>query len=192
MVEGALEVGGDLVDEADPQGGRRVEALARDEVAAGSALADLADRIGRDHRGDDPELDLGEGEDGPLVGERDVRGGNEAGAAAEGVPLHERDHGRRAGVDCVQHPPERVRVGDVLVVREGHRAAHPLDVGARAEARPCPREHDRARLADVDERLGELLDQRRVEGVAGLGAGQRDAEHVVVPLDPQRVHCQAV
>ena len=43
--EGALQIGGDLVDEADPQGGRRVEALARDEVPAGGALADLADRI---------------------------------------------------------------------------------------------------------------------------------------------------
>ena len=190
--ERALQIGDDLVDEADPQGGRGVEALARDEVAAGGALADLPDRVGRDHRRDDPELHLGEGEDGPLVGERDVGGGHEAGAAAEGVPLDERDHGRRAGVDRVEHPPQRVRVGDVLVVGEGDRAAHPLDVGAGAEARPVAREHDGTRLADVDERLGELLDQRRVEGVARLGAGQGDAEDVVVPFDPQRVHVTAV
>ncbi len=127
-----------------------------------------------------------------LVRDRDVGGGDEAGAAAEGMPLDEGDHRRRAGVDRVEHPPERVRVGDVLVVGELDRASHPLDVGAGAEARAVACEHDGARLADVDERLGELVDQRRVERVARLGPGEGDPEDVVVPLDAQRVHVTAV
>ena len=39
-----VQVGIDLVDEADPQRGRRVEALAGDEVAPRPAGADLCER----------------------------------------------------------------------------------------------------------------------------------------------------
>ena len=46
----------------------------------------------------------------------------------------------------VEQALERVRLGDVLLVREVGRAAHPLDVGAGAEARPLAGEHDRPRL----------------------------------------------
>src|SRR5690348_11516865 len=56
----ACEVGGDLMDEADAKCGRGVETLARDEVAAGGALADLAQRERGDHCRNDPELDLRE------------------------------------------------------------------------------------------------------------------------------------
>ena len=71
-------------------------------------------------------------------------------------------------------PPKRVRVGDVRVEVELDRGAHPLDVGAGAEARPVAGEQHGARIADVDERLRELRDQRRVEGVAGLRPRERD------------------
>ena len=134
---------------------RRVEALARDEVTAGGALADLPQSVRGDHGRDDPELDLGEGEDGPLVRDRDVGCGHEAGAAAEGVALDERDHRSGTGVDRVEHPAQGVRIGEILVVGERGGPAHPLDVGAGAEARAVAGQHDRARLAHVDERLGE-------------------------------------
>ena len=98
------------------------------------------------------------------------------------------DDGRGAAVDRLEHRAERVRVGHVRVEVELDGGSHPLDVGTCAEARPVAGEQHRAGLADVDERLGELRDQVGVEGVAGLRARQRDAEHVVVAFDPKRPH----
>ncbi len=117
-------------------------------------------------------------------GDRDVRRGDESSAAAEGVSLHESDHGRGARVDRVQHPPERIRVGHVLIVCELRGVAHPLDVGSRTEALPVTCEHNRASLADVDERLRKLLDQGGVERVPRVGTRERDPEEIVVPFDP--------
>ena len=108
----------------------------------------------------------------PFVGDRDVGARDEAGAAAERVALNARDDRSRAAVDRLQHPAQGVRVGDVRVEVEVDRGAHPLDVRAGAEARPVAREQHRSRLADVDERLGELGDQRGVEGVARLRAAR--------------------
>ena len=149
--------------ETDPEGRRRVEALARDEVAPGRARADLRQREGGDDGGDDPELDLREGEHGALVRDRDVRAGDEAGTAAECVPPDARHDRRGAAVDGLEHAAQRVRVGHVRVVVEVDGGAHPLDVGAGAEARPVAGQHDGAGLADVHERRRELGDQRRVE-----------------------------
>ncbi len=117
---------------------------------------------------------------------------DEARAAAERVPVHDRDHRGGAGVDCFEHAPERVGVRDVLVVGETCRLPHPFDVSSRAEAGAFAGQHDCARLADVDERFGELLDQRCVESVPKLRSGEGDTKDVVVPFDPQRVHREAV
>ncbi len=68
--------------EPEPEGGGRVEALAGDEVATGSAVADLSQHERRDHGRDDAELHLGEGEDCALVGKHDVRARDEASASA--------------------------------------------------------------------------------------------------------------
>ena len=122
----------------------------------------------------------------------DAESGKEPDAAAEGMSLNERDHGCGAGVDRVEHSPERVGVGDVLVVGKVDRSPHPLDVGAGAEARPFAGEHDGTHLADVDECFCELFDQGRIEGVSRFGAAEGDPEDVVIPLDAQRVHCTAV
>ena len=139
-----------------------------------------------------PSLTSEKANDCPLLGDRDVGRGDESSASAEGVSLDESDHGRGARVDRVEHPPERVRVGHVLIVCELRRVAHPLDVGSRAEALPVACEHDRASLADVDERLRKLLDQRGVERVPRVGTRERDPEEIVVPFDPQRVHVSGV
>ena len=173
-----VEIVRDLVHEADPERGQRVEALAGDEVAAGRALADLRERERRDHRGDDAELHLGEGED--RVGRRhgDVRAGDEPAAAAECVALHPRDHRHRARVDRVQHHPQPSRIGDVLLVTELDGGAHPVDVGARREALALAREDHRARVADGGEGLGQLADQVRVERVAAVGAVHGHAQGV--------------
>ena len=175
------------MDEADPQGRRRVEPLAGEEVPARRG-ADLRQDERRDHRRDDAELDLREAEDRVLGRERDVRARDETRAAAERVPLDAGDDGRRARVDGLQHAVEAEGVLDVLVVAQVDRGALPLDVGAGAEARPLAGEHDRARVADVGEGVGELGDQRRVEGVPPLRARQRDAEDGVVTLDAEGLH----
>ena len=123
-----------------------------------------------------------------VVRDDDVRAGHEPGAAAEGVTLDARDDGRRAAVDRLQHAAQRVRVGDVGVVVERDRGAHPVDVGAGAEARTIAGKEDRSRLADVDERFRQLGDQLCVERVARLRPRQRDAQEVVVAFDLERAH----
>ena len=50
---------------------------------------------------------------------------------------------------------------------------------------PVAGEHHCARTSDVDERLGELRDQRRVEGVVAVGACERDPQELAVTLDPE-------
>ena len=171
------------MDEADPEGRGGIEALAGDEVATGRALADLAEHVGRDHGGGDPELDLGEPEHRSLVGERDVGRRDEARPAADRMPLDDGDHRRGTRVDRVEHAAQRVGVGDILVVGERDRLPHPFDVGTRTEARALADENDRPSLADVDERLRQLGDRGRVEGVARLGPREDDPEDVVVAFD---------
>ena len=187
-LDGRVQIGVDLVHQPDPQRRRCVEALTRDEVAARPARPDLRERERRDHRRDDAELHLREREHGPFVRDRDVGAGDEARPAAERVALNARDDRSRAAVDRLQHPAKGVRVGHVCVEVEVDRGAHPLDVRAGAEARPVAGEQNRSRLADVDERLGELGDQRGVEGVPRLGARERDPQDVVVAFDPECPH----
>lgn len=182
------EIVRDLVHEAHSQRRLRVEALPGDEVSAGCAFADLPQREGRDHGRDDSELHLREREHRPRLRDHDVAARDEPDAAAEGVSLDEGDDRRRAAVDRLEHPPHGIRVGDVRLQVEIGRGAHPFDVGAGAEAWPLAGEHDRAGRPYVDERLGELGDQGRIECVARLGPGERDSEDVVLPLDAKRAH----
>ena len=68
----------DVVDEPDPKGLRRGEALGGQEVAARLPRADRLDDIRRDRRGDEAELRLGQRERRVLRGERDVAARDEA------------------------------------------------------------------------------------------------------------------
>ena len=125
------------------------------------------------------------------VGRRDhdVGARDEAAAAAERMAVHARHDRRRAGVDRLEHLPQPPRVGDVLLVAELDRAAHPVDVGAGREALALAGEQHRAHVvADRRESLGQLRDQLGVEGVAPLGARHRDAEEIAVLFDPERLH----
>ena len=180
-----VEILRDLVHEPDPERGLGVEALAGHEVTPRRAGADPRQREGGDDGRDDPELHFREGEDRVGRGDRDVGRSDEAGAPAESVALHARDDGRGTAVDRLEHRAQRVRVGDVLLVREVDGGAHPVDVGAGGEARPVPAEDDGARAADPDERLRELGDQRCVERVPPVGTCERDAEDVAVPFGAQ-------
>ena len=102
--------------------------------------------------------------------------------------MHAADDGSGAGVDRLQHPVEAHRVLDVLVVGEVDRRSLPLDVGSRTEARALAGENDRARVADVRERIGQLRDERRVERVPPLGPRERYPEDVPVALDLEPTH----
>src|SRR5581483_7862592 len=181
-----LELVRNLVHETDAHGGVRVEALAREEVAAGPG-ADLRERERRDHRRGDPEADLGEAED--RVGRRHdgVGAGGEARAAAQRVAVDAGDHRCRAAVDGREHRVQAEGVLDVLVDAEIDRGALPVDVRARAEAGALSGQNDGARVADVRERVVQPRDQRGVEGVTPLGPRERDAQDGAVALDFQHV-----
>ncbi len=117
------------------------------------------------------------------VGARD-----ETAPAAERVAVHPRDDRRRAGVDRLAHLVQAHRVFDVLVIGEVDGRALPLDVGAGAEALALAGEDDDAGVPDQRERLGQLPDQRGVEGVAPLRLGQRHAVDRAVALGAESRH----
>src|SRR5207237_2060890 len=165
---GALRIHRHLVDEADAERDLGVESFACQEVAP-RGRADPPEDERRDHRGDDPQADLGEPEDGGGCGDRDVRAGDEAAPAAEGMPVYPAHHRRTTRVDRLEHPVEAHGVLDVLVVREVDRGALPLDVGSGAEAGAVPCEDDDARVAGVCDGVGQLGDEGRVECVWALG-----------------------
>jgi hypothetical protein len=167
-----VEIGGDLVDEADPQRRRRIDPLAGEEVPAARGSGRSSRAPSGDHSGDDPEPDLREAEHRVLAGDGDVDAGGQPRATAEGVPLDPRDDRRGAAPDRVEHPVEPAVVLDVLLVRELDRGALPLDVRARAERRPVARKHHDPRVADVGERFRERRDQLGVERDSGAPGGR--------------------
>ena len=179
---------GDLVHEPDPERRLGVEALAGEEVARRAAAPIRGSTNGEMTAGMIPSFTSEKPKTASVAAMRDVGARDEPGAAAEHVAVRARDHRRGAAVDRLDHPVEAERVLDVLLVRQVDRRALPLDVGARAERRAFAGEHDGARVADVRERLGELADQLRVEGVAPLRLRERHAQHCSVALDPQARH----
>ena len=115
-------------------------------------------------------------------------------AACVRVALDLRDHGFVAGVDRVEHGGEAEGVGAILCVRVGGHAFHPVEVGACAECGAVCGEDDDADGVVVGERAescGQFDDGGFVEGVADVGAIERDACYVAVDGDFQalQVHC---
>jgi dihydrodipicolinate synthase/N-acetylneuraminate lyase len=104
------------------------------------------------------------------------------------MALDSRHDGNGTAVNRLEHGVEAHRVLDVLVVVEVDRRALPVHVGPGAEAWPLALEPDGACVTDVDERPRQLCDQGRVECIPALGARERDAEDVPLPLDPERAH----
>jgi dihydrodipicolinate synthase/N-acetylneuraminate lyase len=99
------------------------------------------------------------------------------------------DHHRSwAAVDRLAHPEEAEGVFDVLLVGQVDRGTLPLDVGPGAEAFALAGEDDGTRVSHVLERIGELSDEGRVEGVAPLWAREGHPQHGAVPLDSERAH----
>ena len=124
-----------------------VEALAGREQRPACARADLAQHERRDRRRDQPEPHLGEPEPRARARRRRCRrSATRPDAAAERV---RRSPGRSPASGQSSIASNRLRidggVGHVLLVREVAAAAHPVDVGARAErGRPRPSARRRA------------------------------------------------
>ncbi len=177
------------MDQPRGQRPRGVEALTGDEHGAGEGAPDLADGVGRDDRRDDAEQHLGEPEGRGLGADGDVADGREAGAAAQRVAVDAADERLRQLVQRSVHRVHARGVGDVLVERPVLHRPHPVEVGAGAEHGAGPGEDD-----DPDRVVGaqglrgarQLGDERRVEGVADLGAVHGDGGDAAgVAGDPQ-------
>ena len=132
---------------------RGVEALAREEVAPRRARADLRERERRDHRRDDPELHLGEREDGVARRDRDVGRATSPAPPPSAYPCTRATTG--AGHTSIASSIRRSAFASATFssTDKPTRRTHPLDVGARAEHLPGAGEHDGARTSDVDEGL---------------------------------------
>ena len=131
----------------------------------------------RDHRRGDAQPRLGEAEARSLRRDGDVADGGESRAAAERRAVDAPDDGMAAGVDGAQHVGQFERVGDVLVVGEVETGAHPVQVGARAEALARALQHDRADVLGLAQPLEgalNLADEPLIEGIVQFRAVQRD------------------
>ena len=80
--------------------------------------------------------------------ERDIRAGDEPGAATECVAVHARDDGSGAAIDRLAHPVEAKGILGVLVERKVDGGPLPLDVGSGAEALAVSGQHDDPGIPD--------------------------------------------
>ena len=142
------------------------------------ALTDLGDDERRDDRWQDPETRLREPEARAALGDDEVCDSTQAHPAAKRGALHPRDDRDRAGVDGLEHVGHAHRVLLVALDVERARRPHPVEVRAGAERRPVAREDHAAQIRrrlprKGRERRSQLGDERRIERVVDLRAGQR-------------------
>ena len=134
------------MDQADAQGTRGVEALARREERPSVRLADLGDHERADHRGQDAEARLRETETRTRLGDYEVTHRAEAHAAAERRAVDAGDDRHRAPINCVEHLRHDHRILLVLLLGQTQAGAHPGHVRAGAEGRPGASQDDGAQL----------------------------------------------
>ena len=175
-------VGHDLVDHPP------LERIGRRHRLAGEQQfhRDLARQVVDDAErstggGDQATLDLGQPEPGPLLGDDEIAGQRQLGAATEGGAV---DGGDGRFVDVMLHvareaPVAMVGVEQVLPARDG------LQIGSRAEGFTGTGDHHGAHFWIVLRLLQRVTDRgadRGVDGVARLGAVDRDEQDVAPPL----------
>ncbi len=173
VLDGVVQCTGrhDLVEQADRPARFRVEGLAGEEQPPRMTQADRRDDIRGNHRRHQAELDLGQGELRRVHGDRDIAAGNQADTAAIGGAVDAAD--RRLGQELqgTHQGGEPERVGQVLFLAGSGHATHPLQVGARREARAFAAQYHGAHgrvVADGEQGIGQLGDQPVVEGVVHL------------------------
>ena len=155
----------------------RAETFGGEEPAAGLRLADLRDHEGRDGGGREAEADFGEAELGAGPRNDEIRAGDEADSTAEHIAVGDADYRLRAIIYGRQHVGQPHRVGAVFGVAGGCLGAHPVGVGAGAEAGAVASQQDGAdgRIAPkLLKCLGEAEDRLGGEGVVFFGAVERD------------------
>jgi hypothetical protein len=123
----------DHVDQADVGGVVGVEGVSGQEQGPGPTRADGLDDIGGDGRGDQAQLDLGEGEFRAVDAHRHVAGGDDARPAAHGRALDDGDRQGRNVVQGLQHLRQTHGVVAVVALGPVGGRAHPRQVGAGAE-----------------------------------------------------------
>ena len=109
----------------------------------GLALSDRADHIGRNHRGNQAESDLGERQPRAVRGYRDVAGRDKSDGTAVRCAIHYRNGRLRQSFETLQHQGKTTRIR--LVPIDGGRAggAHFANVSTGAEHFPRARQlHD--------------------------------------------------
>ncbi|MNS97230.1 hypothetical protein D3C72_1315560 [compost metagenome] len=157
-----------------------VEDVGRQEQLTGATGADGLDDIGSDGRGDEAQLDLGEGEARALDRHGHVAGGDDAGSAAHGRAFDQRHRQGRHVVQRLQHLRQAHGVVAVVGLGPAGGVAHPVQVSARAEGAARAADEDHAhpvRALQCLERFIEGGDGGRVEGVALLGTVDGHEDH---------------
>ena len=132
------------------------------------------------HARHDAERDLGLAELRSVGGDDDVADHGELAAAAEAIAGHRRDDRLPRPGD----PRQRLAIVAVEGLDEGE-ALHLLDVGAGGEGLlRAGDDHAADALVGVEggDRIAELADQRRVEGVQRLRPVERDERHAPAGL----------
>src|SRR5215831_13530845 len=204
-----LARGVDVIDEADAERLRRVEATGRVDQLFGHADADGARQpLGTTHVRDDPELDFGDGEDRAFGGEPDVAAERQLHARADADALDGSDHRH---TDSLESREAFLEVREMLADSQHSRSGRALvetaqrgaclDVEAGAEGPARAFENYRAHAGRRVYRDGGLadtfpyLDVHRVEplglverdrGHGRLDLDQHLARHVASPTDPRR------
>jgi hypothetical protein len=139
--------------------------------------------------GHDAERYLGQGKARAPRCIDEVAAERELAPAAEGRPVHSSDHRHRTVDDCPDHALEHVVLGIPLLVAHAL-ALLEIGTGAKGTVAAAGEHHDpgRRRIGDdAREQLQQFAADRRIHGVCGIGAIDRDHQDMVRALDQQRL-----
>ncbi len=165
----------DLVNHADPQGVLGSKSFAGEEVATRLSGADARHRMGRDDGGQDAQLDLAEGKNAVVGGDRDVTGTDQAGTAAECGTVSSHDHRAASAGDGRQHSRHAQCLVAIFVGRQLDRRSHPVHIGTGTEDLSLAGEYDHShRWIGIErvEAVAQCRNQSPIEGIAYIGSGE--------------------
>ena len=196
-------IGQDVVDEGDVARAIGGDVPARQRQLGDVAPADDARQaLERTEVGDDRDLGLAHREDGVGRRQPDVARGDEVDAAPDAVAVHGGEDGLgtvghrvdRAlqAPELAQHRRAPAGVGPALTTA-GHGAPHALEIEADGEARATRRDHHDPYVVVLDQlghHHGQVVPERRPQGVAPIGVVEPQRPDVAVALDGQDARCR--
>ena len=175
----------------DAQSLKRTEALCGQEIAVRRARAHRADHIRADGRWQQAKLDFAQTKSCRVHRNGHITGGHQAGAAGIHIALDAGNRWLGAFIQRAHHGGKTAGIFKVLRVRVIGHAAHPVQVCARAKSAAFSGQHDTAHVvprAQLTESLSDFKNHRVVEGIAHLGAVERDGGHCAFKSDCQIAH----